>query len=179
MKAPETIQTERLLLRRPQMEDAQEIFERYASDPDVTRYLHWETHGSVDATREFLRLSHAAWEAGPAGPYLIRSRESGLVLGSTGLDFEIPDRPMTGYVLAQDAWGQGFATEALGAMVDLARSLDLPSLLACCHPDNAASIRVLEKGGFEFEGRLTACAAFPNLSGDAMCDILAYACDLC
>ncbi len=154
------------------------IFDRYASDPEVTRYLHWPTHRSVEVTREFLRLSDAAWEATAAGPYLIFSREEDRLLGSTGLDFAIPDRPMTGYVLARDAWGKGFATEALGAMVDVACSLQLPRLLACCHPDNAASIRVLEKGGFELEGRLTACAAFPNLSDAKDVDLLAYTRDL-
>jgi RimJ/RimL family protein N-acetyltransferase len=61
MKAPETVKTKRLLLRKPIIDDADEIFERYAGDPEVTRYLGWPMHKSVDDTRAFLEWSDAEW----------------------------------------------------------------------------------------------------------------------
>ena len=49
---------------------------------------------------------------------------------------------MTGYVLAKDAWGQGYATEALRAMVNVARGIGIVSLSALCHPEHQASVHV-------------------------------------
>lgn len=85
------------------------------------------------------------------------------LLGSTGLAFETPTRAMTGYVLAKDAWGKGYATEALKAMVDLARALGVTYLFALCHAEHEPSWRVLEKGGLTREPRLVQYE-FPNLA---------------
>jgi hypothetical protein len=70
------------------------------------------------------------------------------VIGSTGLVLREPLVAETGYVLARDMWGRGFATEALRCIVDLGTNLKLRSIAACVHADNTASIRVLEKVGF-------------------------------
>jgi ribosomal-protein-alanine N-acetyltransferase len=50
VKAPEQVETDRLILRRPRRRDADAIFARYANDPEVTRWLGWPRHASVDAT---------------------------------------------------------------------------------------------------------------------------------
>lgn len=175
MKAPESLQTDRLLLRRPRRDDAPAIFERYASDPEVTRLLGWPRHHSVGETQAFLQMSDNEWQRWPAGPYLILSREDGALLGGAGFTFETPQRASTGYVLAADAWGRGIATEALGAMVRLAPSLGLARLYALCHPDHRASVRVLEKCGFTLEGTLRRHTEFPNLEPGLPADVLCYA----
>lgn len=175
MKAPDTLQTDRLLLRRPRRDDARAIFERYASDPEVTRYLGWPRHHSVGETQSFLQISDNEWQRWPAGPYLILGREDGALLGGTGFTFETPRRASTGYVLTQDAWGRGLATEALGAMVDLAPSLGLARLYALCHPDHRASYRVMEKCGFTREATLRRHTEFPNLNPGVPADVLCYA----
>jgi ribosomal-protein-alanine N-acetyltransferase len=76
-------------------------------------------------------------------------------------------------VLARDAWGRGYATEALREMVALGRELGLRRLYALCHPAHRPSQRVLEKCGFAREGVLRRYAEFPNLEagdpGDAAC----------
>lgn len=187
--APEEIETARLLLRRPRTSDADAIFSRYASDPEVTRYLSWPRHESVRETRIFVGFSEAEWERWGCGPYLIIDKAKGqmpkaesewkaegampvdnvvkvpraALLGSTGLAFETPTRAMTGYVLAKDAWGKGYATEALKAMVDLARALGVTYLFALCHAEHEPSWRVLEKGGLTREPRLVQYE-FPNLA---------------
>src|SRR5262245_18813976 len=101
--APERIETQRLVLRRRRAADAAAIFERYAADRDVTRYLGWRRHEAIDATRAFLEVSESEWNRWPAGPYLIEAREGGRLLGSTGLMFVTPKRAATGYVLAKDS----------------------------------------------------------------------------
>ncbi len=175
MKAPEHVQTTRLLLRKPRAEDAASIFECYASDAAVTRFLSWPRHASVDDTRAFLQFSDAEWERWPAGPYLVESRETGRLLGGTGLAFEDAHRAATGYVFASSAWGRGFATESLRAIVDIARSVGVIRLYALCHADHAASWRVLEKSGFTREGLLRRHSEFPNLRPGEPCDVLCYA----
>lgn len=175
MKAPERIDTSRLRLRRPRPSDAESLFTRYASDPEVTRYVGWPVHQTIDGTRAFLALSDEEWVRWPAGPYLVESRDDGRVLGGTGLGFETPYRASTGYILARDAWGQGFATEALHAMVALAPSLNVRRLYALCHVDHRPSAHVLEKCSFEREGILRRYSLFPNLGAGDVCDVYCYA----
>ena len=175
MKAPERIETARLVLIRPTAADAAEIFARYAGDPDVTRFVGWPMHRSVADSLAFVRFSEAEWERWSAGPYMITSRVDRQLLGGTGLAVESPHRATTGYVLARDAWGQGFATEALRAMVALADDCGLARLSAFCHPQHAPSRRVLEKCGFVREGTLQRYAEFPNLTPGEPSDVLCYA----
>jgi len=177
VKAPVEIRTRRLLLRQPQASDAEAIFERYASVADVGRYLAWPVHESIDDTRDFLTFSDAEWERRPAGPYLIFDPGSGALLGSTGLSFESEQVVSTGYVLALDAWGKGYATEALLAMVALAAELGVRRLHACVHPEHLASRRVLEKAGFTRGGLLSRAIEFPNLAPGRKLDAVVYACE--
>lgn len=151
-----------MILQRPTAEDVKEIF-RYASDPAVTRFVIWPRHSSIDDTNGFLQFSDAEWQRWAAGPFLIRHRTDGRVLGSTGLGFESNDSASTGYVLATREWGHGFATEALLAMVDLARSLGVRKLYAKVHIDHLASMKVLTKGGFIRYDKSAEFVPFPNL----------------
>ena len=175
MRGPERIETPRLVLRRPGAADAESIFARYASDPEVTRFLGWPRHESIGQTRAFVDFSDAEWERWPVGPYVIEARDGGQLLGGTGLAFETPFRAATGYVLAKDAWGKGFATEALGALVSRAAELGLRRLYALCSPDHIPSRRVLEKCGFTREALLRHHSEFPNHSGREPSDVLCYA----
>jgi len=175
MKAPDRIETARLVLRRPLPADADAIFVRYASDREVTRFVGWPAHESLSETRAFLEFSDTEWDRWPAGPYLIQSRADGRLLGGTGFAFETPHRAATGYVLAKDAWGQGYATEALRAVVEAAAPAGLRRLYALCHVDHRSSWRVLEKCGFEREGMLRRYADFPNVRVGEPCDVFCYA----
>ncbi len=175
MKAPERVETARLVLRRPRLEDAELVFTRYANDPEVSRYLAWRLHQSPDTTRAFLQYSDEEWERWPAGPYLVESRDDGRLLGGTGFAFETRYRASAGYVFAKDAWGQGIATESMRAVVDIARDIGLVRLYALCHVDHRASSRVLEKTGFSHEGVLRRYLEFPNLSPGTPSDVSCYA----
>ncbi len=140
----------------------------------MTRLLGWPRHESANATRAFVDFSDAEWTRWPAGPYLVESGEDGSLLGSTGFGFETAYRAATGYVLAKDAWGKGYATEALAAVIDIARGVDLVRLYALCHLENPASWRVLEKCGFAREGILRRHSVFPNLRTVGPCDVVCY-----
>jgi RimJ/RimL family protein N-acetyltransferase len=175
MKAPERIETARLVIRRPTAADAEAVFARYAADRDVTRFVGWPAHRTADDTRAFLQWSDTQWACWPAGPYLVHARDGGALLGGTGLAFEASWRAMTGYVFAKDAWGKGYATEALLAMVDAARAVGVRRLYALCHTGHRPSGRVLEKAGFAREGVLRRYCEFPNLQPGEPLDVFCYA----
>lgn len=177
---PETHETERLLFRPPSVSDAQTIFQRYAQDREVTRFLTWAPHTSVDQTRAFLAEAEQAWREGKKFPWLLIERQTDCVLGMIELRMDQrPDadgrRAEVGYVLARDAWGKGYMTEALRAVIDLALCEErLSRIWATCDVENRASARVLEKAGMVVEGQLRRHAVHPNLGSDPR-DSLIYA----
>lgn len=175
MTAPPRVETDRLVLAPPGAADAVAIFERYASDADVTRYVGWPRHRSLADTEAFLAFSAEEWARAGAGPYLIRSRLDGGLLGSTGVHMDHAGVAMTGYVLAKDAWGMGYATEALRAMIDVARGMGVGRLYALCHPDHRPSWHVLEKAGFTRDPAWTRQVEFPNLAPGVLQHVRCYA----
>lgn len=172
--APERIETARLLLRRPQRRDAETIFTRYAHDLEVTRYLAWPRHRALRDTLQFLEFSDTEWEHSPGGPYLIEARDTGQLVGSTGIEFETEYRASTGYVFARDSWGKGYASEALLGIVDVCAALGLARLHAMVHVEHTASRRVLEKCGFVHEGTLYRHTLFPNIDRHRPYDVVSY-----
>jgi ribosomal-protein-alanine N-acetyltransferase len=174
MKAPPLVETSRLVLATPAATDAALIFQRYASDDNVTRYLGWTRHRAVEDTQRFLAFSAIQWEREGAGPYLIWARADGQLLGSTGLGMEPGAQAITGYVLAADAWGKGYATEALSAVVEVATDIGVQRLYAVCHPQHRASWRVLEKCGFTPDASWNRRLEFPNLAAGKTQDVLCY-----
>jgi ribosomal-protein-alanine N-acetyltransferase len=144
--------TERLVLRPLAASDAEDVYE-YASNPDVTRFVRFETHASKDATRAYLEKTTRE------KPYVwgITLREGGKLIGSCGF-VEISSehrRAELGYVVNPKFRGQGFVPEAVRAVVRFGfEHLNFNRIQAITDPANKASIRVLEKCGFKFEGAL-------------------------
>ena len=62
MKMPEQLETERLVLRKPRMDDARAIFEGWTQDREVTRYLTWRPHERIEQTQEFVQGCIRLWE---------------------------------------------------------------------------------------------------------------------
>lgn len=156
------IETDRLLLTRPHREHAAAIFTRYSSDPEVTRYLSFRCHQSIAEAQAFVDGSEAEWARHGYGPLLAWSRETGELVGGSGIHRRDAGYVETGYLLARDAWGRGYATEIVGAMIALARDLGIPALIAHCHVDHRVSAHVLEKCGFAVAGIVS--GHFPNLA---------------
>jgi RimJ/RimL family protein N-acetyltransferase len=174
MSAPKEILTNRLILRPPRESDAEQIFARYGQDPDVSRYMSWMPHQSIEDTLTFLRRIIVDNEAGRSCGYLIFSRGSGELMGSVGGAID-QHRMQFGYCLAKDGWGHGFATEAARAFVEAVFAhLPVLRIQAYCDVQNPASARVLEKAGLKLEGTLRSYLVMPNL-GDAPRDVMMYA----
>jgi RimJ/RimL family protein N-acetyltransferase len=160
---PDTLMTDRLLLRRPTLTDAPAVYE-YGRDPEVTRYLIFHTHKSLADAEGFLGACRSRWESGEEYCWLITLSGQHRVIGSIvcrvrGYAVDI------GYALASAHWRHGYATEAGRAVV--AWAADLPEVhrvWAVCDVENAASARVLEKLGMSREGILRRWIIHPNIS---------------
>lgn len=178
MRYPEQLETERLRLHWPRESDADEMFVRYTCDPVVAKFMLWRPHASVEDTRTFLKSRHAKDEQGLHHNWLIRLRSSDLLLGAIGCH---QDRHIIqfGYCLAQDAWANGYATEAVSALVPVWLSVpEIWRVQAYCDLENPASARVLEKAGLVREGILRRYIVTPNLSDEPR-DVYVYACVRC
>ena len=108
---PEIIDTPRLRLRKPLVEDANEIFRNYAADPEVTRYLTWRPHYSLQESFDVMVARLAHWEQGTEFTWSITPRDSGgTVMGmvSAAPDARAAWRWTVGYVLGKPWWDQGF-----------------------------------------------------------------------
>lgn len=163
---PERIETPRLVLRRAVLEDAPAIFERYARDPDVTRYLTWRPHESVERTQDFLRRCHDFWESGVAFPWAIVLKGETRPIGM--IDLRPRDhRVEIGYVLAHSVWGRGYMTEAARVLVEWALSHpEIFRVWAVCDVENASSVKLLERIGLHREGVLRRWIVHPNISSE-------------
>lgn len=158
-----TITTPRLVLRPPRSEDAEWIFERYATDPAVTRFLIWPSHRSIGETRAFIEYYAALGDSGWAYPWVIERVDDEMLLGTIMLRVR-PPIAETGFTVARAEWGRGYGTEALAGVADFAFTLPgVYRLQATCHVENGASARIMEKVGMRREGRLQRFAVFPML----------------
>ena len=168
MKPPETIDTARLLLRKPSQVDAQELFAGHVTDPMVTKYLSWKPHTDIEMTRSYLRRCINSWqeEEAAAFPWVIVLKSEDRLIGTLEMRVLL-FRADLGYALSRPYWGKGYATEAAQAVVDWAMAQpELYRVWAVCDVDNHASARVLEKAGMQCEGILRRFIVHPNISSE-------------
>ena len=150
---PDTLETERLLLRRPTMADAPAIF-AYASDPEVTRHMLWPTHRGLADAKEFVGLSAESWSTGQEYCWVVTVKPDPTAVGCIGTRVRGHSADL-GYVVDRGHWGQGIATEAARAVFAWVASLPgIMRIWATCDAKNARSIKLLEKCGFSREGTL-------------------------
>jgi RimJ/RimL family protein N-acetyltransferase len=161
---PEILETARLRLRKPVLQDAEEIFRQYAQDPEVTKYLTWKPNRNVDETREFVRRCLQAWQTGQSFHWVIVEKRSNQLLGM--ITARVDDGKWElGYVLARPYWGRGYMTEVVKQVVDWAlHEGEIYRVWSVCDLDNLASARVMEKAGMLREGILRRWSAHPNVS---------------
>lgn len=153
------IRTERLLLREARASDAAAIHAIMA-DPRAMAYWSSPPHGDPEQSREWLQgmIDIPASE----GEDFVVEHE-GRVIGKAGL-YRFPE---IGFIFDPAVWGQGFAAEALGAVLERAFTLHrLEAVVADVDPRNTASLRLLARLGFVETER----KARTWLVGDQWCD---------
>lgn len=149
------LETERLVIRRPVIGDV-ETLHRRRDHPDTARWQDWTVPYPLERARRLV-AGATAMDGPTDGEWwmaMIDERETGDTVGDLAVRLDDDGRSATiGYTLHPDHWGRGYATEAAGALVDRLIADGVRRLSATTHPDNLASVRVLERIGFRHEGR--------------------------
>jgi RimJ/RimL family protein N-acetyltransferase len=164
MKMPEQFETERLILRKPRPKDAGAIFEGWAQDPEVTRYLTWRPHQRIEETEAFVQSCLLAWEHTTRFPYMITLKQNDEVIGMIDPRIE-GSKVGIGYGAARAHWGKGYVPEATRAIIEWAfQQASIYRVDATTDVENVASRRLLEKVGMQCEGVLRKYIVHPNVS---------------
>jgi len=115
----------------------------------------WAVDPTLEGSRAQAERSQAGWSAGTHYHFALVERETGLVLGVAGINFEKADAPELHYWIRTDHARRGLTTEACQGLIDWARrELRVRRLTLWAGRDNAASRRVAEKLGFRHVGPL-------------------------
>lgn len=151
--AVESIITDRLIIRLAKPDDAEAIY-AYRSDIVENKYQGWFP-GSVEEVRDYIEnMPHTLDVADICFQFAIISTDEDCLIGDMGIIFSNHDRKQAevGCTLNKDYQGKGYATEALGEMVNyLFETLDKHRIIASIDPRNIASIRLIERLGLRKE----------------------------
>lgn len=151
-----TFETDRLIIRRLTPEDALEYFE-IASSPIVSAETIWNRHQTLEDTIGYLRRVSDRIERKEEIHWGIIYKDTDKLVGRTGLimiDSE-HEKAELGYVISNQYWNQGIATEATYPILEYAfNEVGFNRIEARCRTNNVGSYRVMEKLGFVFEGVL-------------------------
>jgi ribosomal-protein-alanine N-acetyltransferase len=151
-----SLSTERLVLRRMSMDDAADMFEN-SSDPEMTRYVGWDAHRTIEDSRAFLATVIEQYHNGHVANWGIEQRENGRLIGTCGFIYWniTHARAEIGYALGRKYWNMGYMTEAVDEVLRFGfQRMELNRIEARCEVENIASARVMEKCGMSFEGVL-------------------------
>ena len=171
---PYTITTPRLKLRSPVIEDAPAIFEQYAQDEEVTKYMTWRSHSNIKTTQKYIQRCLDELTAKTAYFWVIVPKEGNKAIGMIRLQYQ-NHRAEVGYVLARPYWNRGLMSEALQPLVNWAIAQpNIYRVWAVCDIENLASARVLEKVGMVPEGILHRWLIHPNMNNEPR-DCFCYA----
>jgi len=162
---PQKFETHRLQLRKPLLSDSVPIFNQYAQDAEVTKYLTWSPHKNISETKHFLQRCLDVWENGTAFPWAIIRKIDQQFLGMIEITAIDHAGVNLGYVLAKKYWRNGYAAEVVKPIISWSfDQKDIYRVWAICDTENLASSRVLEKAGMEREGILRRWLKLSNIS---------------
>ncbi len=151
-----TLDTERLRLRHPRPTDADAVLAIFGN-AEATRYWSHEPLPTLDGARTYLAGIDTGFAERDFFQWAITEQEEDGLIGTVTLaDWSKQNRRAEiGFMLHPLHWGKGYAGEAVCAVLAFAFGpFDLHRIEADVDPRNAASVRLLERLGFQYEGRL-------------------------
>lgn len=174
---PRAFLTERLALLAIEPEDARVLYDAYAADSEVTKYMSFRTAQSVKEVEAFAE-GIAAFFDGRESEFRqfcwkIRENATGEIIGSCSLTPVNPYTLSGNYIIGKRHWGKGFATEAWSCLLECAKEQPrVARVEAYFHPDNQASGRIMEKTGMKKIGLIQKAGVCPNISNERQDGIL-------
>ena len=150
----QTLETDRLILRKIKESDAEEAFKNWTNDSKTTRYVTWEPHGTVKVTKKLFKT----WEEQYNEPYtykwIVYVKELDKIIGTIDIvhkDIEYKTCEI-GYCYGSKYWNKGYGTEALKAVLEYLFNKVGFELIEIRHQEeNPASGRVMQKAGLKYE----------------------------
>ena len=150
------IETERLILRKITTDDVNDIFE-YASVPEVTTFVLWETHRSKQDSLDFVKFAEEQFNNNLSIIWGIEIKNEKKLIGTIDLRNwkAIHKCGEVGYVVSKKYWNKGYVSEATKAVIKFGfKELHMNRIEAHCEEENIGSWKVMEKCGMKFEGIL-------------------------
>ena len=150
------LETDRLILRRFKIEDANEMYKNWATDPKCNKYLEWNLHKDIDETKSIIQMWIDEYEKGSYN-WIVEIKETKEIIGSiTAVRFRKKDLNCEiGYCYGSKYWNKGYATEALKRVIEFFLNECNLYLVEARHiSGNPASGRVMEKAGMKKEAIL-------------------------
>ena len=147
------LETERLRLRKFEVDDAPQVFRNYANNPNVTKYLTWPTHSSVEGSYGYTNYVVKNYETGRSYEWAIVPKDFGEVIGSISIVRirEEKDDVEIGYCIGEAFWHQGITSEALQAVLGFVKKEMKPKRIFAVHDvNNPHSGDVMKKCGMKF-----------------------------
>lgn len=161
------IETERLILRKLRVEDAEDLFRIY-SNPETIKFM-GKGSSSVDETRDSIQKHiENYYDTYGFGLWATVLKEQNRLIGRCGLLFqeiEGKKEPELAYLLDVNYWGKGLATEAARSIIKLGvEEYKFNRIIAVINSQNTASIRVAEKLGMNYEREIAEYKDFGRVS---------------
>ena len=164
------LETEHLSLRKLQLGDVYEYYERLFGDADVSRYMLFEPHQSIMESLESVQESLRRYEEEYFYCWGVELKEETGLMGLVQL-VRFDEQASTCsfvYMLGCNYWNQGYGTEMLKAVFRFAfEELEMERIIADCMTKNAASARVMKKAGMKLIGTEDAKYEKMGISYDA------------
>ena len=175
-KGTKTLETERLILRPFTINDAEAMYHNWANDPEVTEYLSWSAHESVNVTSKILKSWVTQYEDLEYYQWAITLKEEdNMPIGSISIvgKKELIKSVSMGYCIGKRWWSKGITSEALTILIKFFfEEVGVNRLVAEHDPANPNSGKVMEKCGFKYEGTLRSAIWTPH---QGLTDSVVYA----
>ncbi len=151
------IETKRLILRKARLDDASYMFSNWSNDEEAVKFLSWNAHKSQCDSEKLIENLLSQYTNDDVYTWVITTKNDNLPIGYINIHaiHNHHKRGEVSYCIGRRFWNNGYATEALKAIVRFAiAEVGFKKLIGLCDIRNFASEQVLVKAGFELEGIL-------------------------
>jgi len=173
-KGTVTLETGRLILRRFTMDDADAMFQNWANDDEVTKYLTWPTHTDVSVSRTVLGSWMELYQKPEHYSWAIVLKEINEPIGSIAAVLQRDDINMVhiGYCIGRKWWRKGYTSEALKELIRFFfEEVGVNRIESRHDPRNLNSGKVMQKAGLRYEGT----SLESDVNNQGICDAANYA----
>ena len=166
MRLPDTLATDRMILRRLQLSDAESLYTHCFQHAEHLRFMSYVPHSGVADTQAYIKNSQARWEVGDRKEYAMVERLTHQVIGVIGIYITL-GRCSLGAAVAPAYSGHGLVREACRRVIAfLQRQPWVTRIWAFCEGGHQRSCHVLRVIGFVEEGRVHSWSTFPQLGDE-------------